>query len=65
MERKERACKECQSEEVEDICATGCYIVAAGCPWWKKLAIVMVLKYRVLTSRLLLFYPWHALIVFF
>ena len=32
---------------------------------WKKSAIVMVFKGRVSTSRLLLFYPWHALIILF
>ena len=49
--------------------ATGCYSAppgtTSGYPWWKKSAIVMVFKGRVSTSRLLLFYPWHALIILF
>ena len=61
-----RVLKECQSEEVEDVCHW-----MIRCPTWDYLNFALLeegshcdgFKDRVSTSRLLLNYPWHVLII--
>ena len=68
VERKERTCKECQSEEVE-ASATSRYSAQIGTisgdPWWRKSASVMAFKGRVSPSRRPLFWLQHAQITLF
>ena len=67
VERKERMCNECQSEEVEDI--SHCYSdkpgIISGDPWWRKSASVMAFKGRVSRSRWPLFWLQHAQFILF
>ena len=68
VERNKRTCKECQSEEVEDVCHWLLQCPACGylrLPWWKTSVNGLVSKDRVSASRQHLFQPQHAPIVFF
>ena len=64
VERKERICKECQSEEVEDVCHW-----LLQCPAWDHLRRPLVEGvsqcdcFRVSPSRRPLFWLQHALII--
>ena len=68
MERKERTCKECQSEEVEDICHW-----LLQCPAWDHLWRPLVEEAsqcdgfygQSLTKQAAFVWPQHALIILF